>query len=145
MTSASLLASRTRLAARTAASVDNSPAAPTIAAITTWTLSPATACGKRLGAAFHARRGTAVAQRRRAPARQPRVHQHHQVRVEPLRLLDDGFPAALGAEHGDPEPFRMQGNHFEGAAPDAPGGTQDGQAAQQRSCDHTGAEQPKRI
>jgi len=49
MTRASLLASSTRLAARTAAKVDGNPAAPTMAAITTPTLSAATAAASASG------------------------------------------------------------------------------------------------
>jgi hypothetical protein len=79
--------------------------------------------GQCLRTAFHARRGAAVAQRGTRLRRGLRVHQHHQIRVEALRLLDDGLPAASRAEHRDPVPLRMQGNDLERAAADASGGT----------------------
>ena len=135
MTSASLFASSTRLPARTAASVGISPAAPTIAAITTWTLSAVTSA-----ASASAPLSTRVldAQRLERGARLRRglrIREHHHVGLELPRLLDHGLPAAVGAQHRDAKALGMQGDDRERRAPDAAGRAQDGDAARARSCD----------
>src|SRR6185312_7056628 len=85
--------------------------------------------GERLRAALDRDRRTAGAQRRAGLRRGLRVHEHHPFGMKHPGLLDHGLPAAVGAQQHDPEPFRVQRNDLQRAAPDAPGGTQYGEAA----------------
>ena len=89
--------------ARTAARVGSSPAAPTIAAMTISHVAAATAAASASIAALHARREPLLAAPARACAAAAGIDQNHDVGPESPRLLDDGFPAAVGAQHGDPK------------------------------------------
>ncbi len=120
MTRASLLARSTRFEARTAARVDANPAAPTMAAITICTLPPTTALGQRRGSALDARRRAAAGERPAGLRRGFGIDQYHGVGMKLPGLLDDGLPTAVRTQHRDAEPVRVQGEHAERAAADAP-------------------------
>src|SRR6202789_2527085 len=84
--------------------------------------------GQRVGAALHAGRRAAGTECVAGQRRRLGVHQHHRLCLKLPRLLHDRFPAAVGGQHRHPEPLRMQGNHAERAAPDAPGGAENGES-----------------
>src|SRR6202041_3204065 len=84
--------------------------------------------GERFGAALHAGGRAAGTERLAGQRRRLGVHEHHRLCLKLPRLLDDRLPAAVGSQHRHPEPLRMQGNHAERAAPDAPGGTENGES-----------------
>ncbi len=135
-----MLASSTRLAARTAASVGKSPAAPTIAAMTICTFSPVTATAERFETGLDPRLRSETLECRPRLAGGLRIDQHDDIGLEAQRLFDDRLPAAVGPQHRHAKAVRMQADDRKRAAPDAAGGAQNGDAADGRSFDDPGAE-----